>query len=115
MAVRRLVHSMGYRYRLHVGNLPGKPDMVFRSRRAVVFVHGCFWHRHPGCALARLPKSRIAFWKTKLEGNSERDAKNLALLRSDGWHVLTVWECETKNTEALAQRLRRFLDGEDEE
>lgn len=111
MAVRRLVHGMGYRYRLHCRDLPGKPDLVFRSRRAVVFVHGCFWHRHAGCPLARLPKSRVDFWTTKLEGNRERDARKVAKLVDAGWRVFVVWECELKDMETLAGRLRRFLDG----
>lgn len=111
MLVRRLLHRMGYRYRLHRRDLPGSPDLAFMSRRAVVFVHGCFWHRHAGCPLARMPKSRTEFWSSKLEGNRERDARKVAALESVGWRVLTVWECELKDTEALANRLRRFLDG----
>lgn len=111
MALRRLVHGMGYRYRLHCRDLAGKPDLVFRSRRAVIFVHGCFWHRHEGCSLARLPKSRVDFWTAKLEGNRERDARKVAELENAGWRVFVVWECELKNLETLAQRLRRFLDG----
>lgn len=110
MAVRRLVHGMGYRYRLHCRDLPGKPDLVFRSRRSVVFVHGCFWHRHEGCPLARLPKSKVEFWTVKLEGNRERDARKVAALQEAGWRVCVVWECELKDKELLAQRLRRFLD-----
>ena len=110
MAVRRLVHGMGYRYRLHCRDLPGKPDLVFRSRRAVVFVHGCFWHRHEDCPLARLPKSKVEFWTVKLEGNRERDARKVAALKEAGWRVLVVWECELKDKELLAQRLRCFLD-----
>ena len=110
MVVRRLVHGMGYRYRLHCRDLPGKPDLVFRSRRVVVFVHGCFWHRHEDCSLARLPKSRMDFWITKLEGNRERDARKVAELKKSGWRVLVVWECELKNSEMLAKKLRRFLD-----
>lgn len=110
MAVRRLVHSMGYRYRLHCSDLPGKPDLVFRSRRAVIFVHGCFWHRHRDCSLARLPKSRIEFWTAKLEGNRERDARKINALKEAGWRMFVVWECELKNMEALAERLQWFLD-----
>jgi len=109
--VRRLVHGMGYRYRLHRRDLPGTPDLVFPARRAVVFVHGCFWHRHEGCALARIPKSRVEFWTRKLEGNRERDARELKELRAAGWRVLIIWECELKNPKTLARRLRRFLDG----
>jgi DNA mismatch endonuclease (patch repair protein) len=110
MTVRSLVHSMGYRYRLHCRDLPGKPDLVFRSRRSVVFVHGCFWHRHEGCSLARLPKSKVEFWAVKLEGNRERDARKVAALQEAGWRVFVVWECELKDKELLAQRLQRFLD-----
>lgn len=110
MAVRRMVHGMGYRYRLHCRDLPGKPDLVFRSRRAGVFVHGCFWHRHEGCALARLPKSKLDFWIAKLEGNRARDARKVEALKQTGWRVLVVWECELKNSETLALRLQRFLD-----
>jgi len=108
--VRRLVHGMGYRYRLHRRDLPGTPDLVFPARRAVVFVHGCFWHRHEGCALARIPKSRVEFWTQKLEGNRERDTRKLKELRAAGWRVLVIWECELKNSKTLARRLRRFLD-----
>lgn len=110
MLVRRLLHRMGYRYRLHRRDLPGTPDLAFTSRRAVIFVHGCFWHRHAGCSLARLPKSRTEFWTSKLEGNRERDARKIDALEALGWRVLTVWECELRDTEALADRLRCFLD-----
>lgn len=112
MAVRKLLHGMGYRYRLHCRDLPGKPDLVFRSRRAVVFVHGCFWHRHDGCPLARMPKSRVKFWTTKLEGNRDRDARKITALEEIGWRVFVVWECELKDKERLGKRLRQFLDGE---
>jgi DNA mismatch endonuclease (patch repair protein) len=111
MTVRRLVFSFGYRYRLHDKTLPGKPDMVFKSKRKVVFVHGCFWHRHKGCKLARMPKSRLDFWKPKLEGNAKRDARNMAALRADGWGTLVVWECEIKDAERLRKTIRKFLDG----
>jgi DNA mismatch endonuclease (patch repair protein) len=113
MRVRRLLHGMGYRYRLHRRDLPGTPDLVFPGRRAVVLVHGCFWHRHEGCALARLPKSRKDFWVPKLEGNKARDARKVAALKDAGWRVFVVWECETKNLDALAVGLRRFLEGEE--
>ena len=110
MTVRRLVHGAGYRYRLHVRILPGTPDLVFAGRRKVIFVHGCFWHRHKRCALARLPKSHLGFWLPKLEENRRRDMRNLARLRKMGWSVLTVWECELKNAKVLETRIRRFLD-----
>ena len=114
MRIRRLVHGMGYRYRLHRRDLPGKPDMVFPARRAVIFVHGCFWHRHPdpACKLARLPKSRLDFWATKLEGNRERDARNQSALLALGWRVLVIWECEiAKNDQSLGTKIRLFLEG----
>jgi DNA mismatch endonuclease (patch repair protein) len=103
---------MGYRYRLHARDLPGRPDLVFWKRRKVIFVHGCFWHRHPSsrCALARLPKSRLEFWLPKLEGNKERDERNKRALTNAGWKVLTIWECELNDTERLGAAIRRFLD-----
>lgn len=109
MKLRRLVHGMGFRYRLHVKELPGKPDMVFPSRRAVIFMHGCFWHRHEGCKLARLPKSKLDFWKPKLEANKERDILHQQQLRDLGWRVLVVWECEMVYTERVAAIVMEFL------
>ena len=110
LVVRRLVHAMGFRYRLHGKGLPGRPDLVFAGRRKVIFVHGCFWHRHAACALARLPKSRRDFWVPKLEANRERDERNRRALARDGWKVLTVWECQLKETGRLQKKIRRFLD-----
>ena len=112
MLVRRLVFAEGYRYRLHDRKLPGCPDLVFRGRAKVIFVHGCFWHRHEACALARMPKSRLDFWEPKLEANKERDARNKKLLTKEGWKVLTIWECELKDAERLKQTIRRFLDAQ---
>lgn len=114
LLVRRLVHSMGYRYRLHSGKLPGRPDIVFSGRRKVIFVHGCFWHRHgevtdDTCPLTRTPKSRLDFWISKFEGNKERDRRNLASLREEGWSPLVVWECQTRDADVLARRIRSFL------
>lgn len=111
--VRRLTHGMGYRYRLHDKNLPGKPDLVFPGRHKAIFVHGCFWHRHPDpeCKLARLPKSRREFWEAKLEGNRKRDEANIARLETEGWGVLVIWECQTRDTEGLKQRIKNFLEG----
>ncbi|MCW2349168.1 very short patch repair endonuclease [Sphingobium sp. B12D2B] len=114
MVVRRLLHGMGYRYRLHAKELPGRPDIVFRKRRIAIFVHGCFWHRHPdpNCKLARLPKSRLDFWLSKPEGNRARDLANVEKLEAAGWRVLLVWECELGNKEQLRNTLRRFITGD---
>lgn len=109
MIVRRLVYGMGFRYRLHDAHLPGKPDMVFRSRRKVIFVHGCFWHRHKNCSLARMPKSRVNFWQEKLNGNRARDKRSQRQLEKMGWSVLVVWECELKGLDALQQKIEQFL------
>ncbi len=108
--VRRLLTGLGYRYRLQYGKLPGRPDFAFPGRRKVLWVHGCFWHRHSGCKLARLPKSRQEFWVAKLEGNRERDQRVQAEVRAMGWHTSTVWECELRDRERLSKRLKRFLD-----
>lgn len=110
MAVRKLVWSLGYRYRLHRKDLSGCPDLVFPGRRKVIFVHGCFWHRHKRCALARMPKSRLDFWRPKLESNALRDKKNKRALARHGWKVLTVWECELKDMDGVMNAARRFLD-----
>lgn len=108
MLVRRMVHGMGVRYRLHRKDLPGKPDLVFGPRRKVIFVHGCFWHLHD-CRDGRIPASRRDYWEPKLQRNAERDAEHAAALQAAGWQVLTVWECETKDIEALKNRLADFL------
>ena len=110
MTVRRLLFSMGYRYRLHKKDLPGKPDIVFQGRRKVIFVHGCFWHGHQCARGNRLPKSNSDYWRKKIAGNISRDNKNLALLREAGWDVLFVWECETKDTDDLKAQLRAFVE-----
>ena len=109
MRVRRMVHGLGFRYRLHVAKLPGKPDMVFPRLRTVLFVHGCFWHRHAECALARMPKSRLEFWEPKLEGNRARDIENRLRLEASGWRVTEVWECETTRPGALRTKLDLLL------
>lgn len=113
LVVRRMLHAMGYRYRLQARDLPGRPDIVFRPRRKAIFVHGCFWHRHddPDCKLARMPKSRLEFWLPKLEGNKARDTANLDQLLGMGWEVLLVWECELRDRERLGNTLRRFIEG----
>jgi len=112
MRVRRIVYALGYRYRLHMKGLPGRPDLVFRPRRKIIFVHGCFWHAHdaPRCPeFGRRVKTNQGYWSPKLAGNRERDKLHLVALRKQGWKVLTVWDCETKNLDRLARRLRRFL------
>lgn len=111
MIVRRLLHRLGYRYRLHRRDLPGTPDIVFPRRRKAIFVHGCFWHRHPDCKAASTPKTNIDFWLQKFERNVARDARNVAKLEAEGWSVLIVWSCETRNTTALASCLMDFFRG----
>ena len=110
--VRSLTHRLGHRFRLHGSRLPGKPDLVFPARRKVIFVHGCFWHRHPDpdCRLARLPKSRQEFWIPKLEGNRVRDERTLRELEALGWRALTLWECQLRDTTWLQNEIRTFLD-----
>ncbi|MCW0196818.1 very short patch repair endonuclease [Sphingopyxis sp.] len=108
LVVRRLLHGLGYRYRCHRRDLPGKPDLVFTSRRKIVFVHGCFWHQHPGCPRATRPKSSKSYWHQKLTRNVERDEVSRSQLEDEGWDVLTVWECETKRPD-LKKRLQQFL------
>lgn len=109
LTVRRLAHGMGYRYRLHMRGLPGKPDLVFSSRRKVIFVHGCFWHRHSGCRFAYSPKSRTDFWSAKFQGTMMRDERVSAALVAGGWDVLVLWECETADANLLSNRIRAFL------
>jgi DNA mismatch endonuclease (patch repair protein) len=107
--VRRLLSSMGYRYRLHSRSVPGNPDIVFSRPKKAIFVHGCFWHRHRGCVNCRLPKSKLDFWKPKLEGNRKRDMKKQRELRAAGWGFLVIWECELNHND-LPVRLRLFLE-----
>jgi len=109
MAVRRTAHAMGFRYRLHRADLPGSPDLVFPSRRAVVFVHGCFWHGH-GCKRgSRTPKTNKNYWTAKIARNRQRDRDAVANLRSQGWRVLVLWECQLSDTNALEAAVARFL------
>lgn len=108
-AVRHTAHALGYRYRLHRRDLPGSPDLVFPGRDKVVFVHGCYWHRHRGCRLAYVPKSNIAFWTAKFARNVDRDRQAEAQLRDAGWEVLAIWECETADQVRLAAILQGFL------
>ena len=107
--VRRMVHRMGFRYRLHVATLPGKPDLVFTRLKKIIEVRGCFWHQHRGCIDSHIPKSRTEYWRPKLKRNQKRDLDNEKALRAVGWDVLTIWECETEDAEGLFVRLERFL------
>lgn len=102
MRVRKALHAVGLRYRLHDRRLPGVPDLVFPSRRIALFVHGCFWHRHLGCPAARLPKSRLDFWEPKLAGNVERDERTRLAVEAANWEVIVIWECETRDQRVLA-------------
>lgn len=108
LVVRRIAHGLGYRYRLHVRDLPGKPDLVFPRCRKVVFVHGCFWHGH-GCSKGQLPRSRLEYWGPKIASNIERDKKARDELTRRGWQSLTIWQCQTKDTETLSKALIGFL------
>jgi len=109
LAVRKIVHALGFRYRLHDTALPGKPDLVFPSRHKVLFVHGCFWHRHKGCRYTTSPKTHKAFWNAKFEANVRRDRSAARKLRRLGWGVMTVWQCQLKRPERLGERLYEFL------
>lgn len=108
MIVRRLVFSFGYRYRLHCKDLPGKPDLVFKSRRKTIFINGCFWHGHD-CRLGRIPKSHVQFWVDKINYNKNRDGSNLEKLAKLGWESLVIWECQLKNIEELEINIKSFL------
>jgi DNA mismatch endonuclease (patch repair protein) len=107
--VRRVLSALGLRYRLHDAKLPGKPDIVLRSRRIVIFVHGCFWHQHARCRHGRKPRSNETYWNAKLTANVSRDRRHARELRADGWSVLTIWECELSNPEKLLVRLSRLI------
>jgi DNA mismatch endonuclease Vsr len=109
LALRRLVYGMGYRYRLHAKDLPGRPDLVFRPRKKVIFVHGCFWHRHEVCLYATMPKSRTAYWQAKFAANVARDRRNARDLKKAGWRVLTIWQCQLKQPNNVAKRAHEFL------
>lgn len=114
MLVRKMAYKLGFRFRLHRKDLPGKPDLVFLSRRKVIFVHGCFWHQHPdpNCRDARMPRSNLEYWAPKLAGNVERDNGHIQRLGQIGWGTLVIWECETKDSGELARKLHAFLDNE---
>lgn len=107
--VRRILHRLGYRFRLHRRDLPGTPDIVLPAYNNIVFVHGCFWHRHARCRDASTPSTRMRFWKKKFAENVARDAKKTAALQALGWKVLVVWECELRDEEVLAEKLKRVL------
>ena len=107
--VRSLLHRMGYRFRLHLRDLPGRPDIVLPRYRTVILVHGCYWHRHPDCRLAYTPKSNREFWQAKFAENVSRDSRQYKELGAMGWRVIIVWECETKELQALSERLRQDL------
>ena len=113
LRVRRIAHGLGFRFRLHRRDLPGCPDIVFPRYRAVIQVHGCFWHRHPECRLASCPKTRVEFWKKKFERNVQRDRRNERALTDLGWRTMVIWECETKDTKAVAARIESFLRKKD--
>ena len=109
IAVRSMLHKLGYRFRLHRNDLPGQPDIVLPSRKTVILVHGCYWHRHPGCKYAYSPKSRVDFWEKKFADNITRDRRNMVELQSIGWRVLVIWECELREPDELKNRLKDEL------
>lgn len=113
LAIRRALFALGYRYRLHSNSLPGSPDIVFPVRRKVIFVHGCFWHRHQGCKKCRTPKSRLDYWLQKFAANVLRDARNQELLANAGWRTFVVWECELSKMESALVRIVKFLEQDD--
>jgi len=110
MVIRKLVHSLGYRYRLHCTDLPGKPDLVFRSKKKVIFIHGCFWHGHKGCSKARLPNSRGDFWRAKREKNLRRDARVKRALNQKGWSYMVIWQCQIKDLKKVSRKILIFLE-----
>lgn len=109
MTVRSMLHSLGFRFRLHRMDLPGSPDIVLPRHKSVIFVHGCFWHRHPGCRYAYMPKSRKTFWTTKFLSNTERDNRHNEDLALRGWRVLVIWECELSDPAGIQEKLKGFL------
>lgn len=109
LVVRRAAHRLGYRFRLHRRDLPGTPDLVFPRLHRIIFVHGCFWHQHSGCRLARKPKSRLDYWLPKLRRNQEGDTAAMAALEKLGWDVLVLWECEVKNEAGVSEAIETFL------
>lgn len=111
IVVRRIIRSLGFGYRLYERSLPGQPDIVFKGRKKVIFIHGCFWHQHPGCKVAHLPKSNLDYWLPKLRRTQERDRKHLQELEIMGWTAMVVWECELTSIDSLGRRLLTFLEG----
>lgn len=109
LVVRKLVYQMGYRYRLYSYDLPGRPDLVFRNRKKVIFVHGCFWHCHSNCIDGRIPKSNVNYWGPKLARNKGRDRKVARAYKKLGWKILVIWECETQSVNILRKKLQTFL------
>jgi DNA mismatch endonuclease (patch repair protein) len=109
LAVRRVLRTLRVGYRLHVKGLPGRPDIVMQGRRSVIFIHGCFWHRHKRCRFAYTPKSRREFWEAKFAGNVSRDIRNLKQLRKSGWKVLVIWECVTTDVKLIERAIKSFL------
>jgi len=108
--VRSLLHRMGYRFRLHKKNMPGKPDIVLPKHKKVIFVHGCFWHGHKNCPRSKRPSTNVKFWNKKIDGNIERDKKNIKSLEYLGWKTLIIWTCEIKNEDALKHKLISFME-----
>ncbi|MGB8700479.1 MAG: very short patch repair endonuclease [Thermosynechococcaceae cyanobacterium] len=110
LSVRQRLHRLGYRYRLHRKDLPGKPDLTFGRSRKAIFIHGCFWHGHEGCRFGRLPKSNLDYWQPKLERNMQRDRANAERLREAGWDILVLWQCELKDIDGAIAKLVAFLE-----
>lgn len=111
ITVRKILYSLGYRYRLHKKDLPGKPDLVFAKRKKIIFIHGCFWHQHnlTTCLDSKIPKSNKQYWNQKLKNNAQRDIRNQMALKELGWDILIIWECEIKNDKKLIKRMQKFL------
>lgn len=109
LIVRKIVWALGYRYRLHVANLPGKPNIVVTRLKKIIEVRGCFWHRH-GCKMTTTPKSKLKFWQAKFRNNVERDRENMRNLRKENWKVLEIWQCELKDADKTRKRIHEFLE-----
>lgn len=109
LVVRRLLHAVGYRFRLQWKAAPGRPDVAFPGRRRIIYIHGCFWHQHEGCRLSHVPNTRRAFWQEKFDRNRARDARQLEKAEAEGWEALVIWECETRDARLLLERMQAFL------